>query len=57
MVTLVGWVTILVGLFRMFAPEVQQASQNAPTAIISASLVGAIGLFLTFKAGSRQYSE
>jgi uncharacterized membrane protein HdeD (DUF308 family) len=45
MVTLVGWVAILVGLFRMFAPEVQQASQNARTTIISASLVGAIGLF------------
>jgi hypothetical protein len=57
MVTLVGWVAILVGLFRMFAPEVQQASQYAPTTIISASLVGAIGLFLTFKAGSSQDSE
>lgn len=57
MVTLVGWVAILVGLFRMFAPEVRQASQNAPTTIISASLVGAIGLFLTFKAGSRQDGE
>ena len=49
-VTLVGWGFILVGLFRMFAPEVQQAGQNAPTTIITASLVGAIGLFLTFKA-------
>jgi hypothetical protein len=57
MVTLVGRVAILVGLFRMFAQEVQQASQNAPTTIISASLVGAIGLFLTFKAGSRQDGE
>ncbi|HET7479505.1 MAG TPA: hypothetical protein VFJ72_08340 [Rubrobacteraceae bacterium] len=50
MVTLVGWVAVLGGLFRMFAPEVQQAGQNAPTTIITASLVGAIGLFLTFKA-------
>jgi hypothetical protein len=57
MVTLVGWVAVLVGLFRMLAPEVQQASQNAPTTIISASLVGAIGLFLTFKTGSRQDGE
>ena len=57
MVTLVGWVADLVGMFRMFAPEVQQASQNARTTIISASLVGAIGLFLTFKAGSRQDGE
>jgi hypothetical protein len=57
MVTPVGRVAILVGLFRMFAPEVQQASLNAPATIISASLVGAIGLFLTFKAGSSQDSE
>ena len=57
MVTLVGWVAVLVGLFRMLAPEVQQASQNAPTTIISASLVGAIVLLLTFKAGSSQDSE
>ena len=49
-VTLVGWGFILVGLFRMFAPEVQKAGQNAPTTIITAILVGAIGLFLTFKA-------
>jgi hypothetical protein len=57
MVTLVGWVANLVGLFRMFAPEVQQASQNALTIIISASLVGAIGFFSTFKAGSKQDGE
>src|SRR5215211_890658 len=39
-VTIVGWIAILVGLLRMFAPGVQQASQNAPTTLISASLVG-----------------
>jgi hypothetical protein len=49
-VTLVGWVAIFGGLFRMFAPEVQQAGQNAPTVILIEILVGAIGLFLTFKA-------
>lgn len=49
-VTLVGWIGILGGLFRMFAPEVQQKGQNAPTTIITAILVAAIGLFLTFKA-------
>jgi fluoride ion exporter CrcB/FEX len=57
MATLVGWVAILGGLFRMFAPEVEQAGQNAPTTIITANLVGAIGLFLTFKAGSEQEGE
>jgi hypothetical protein len=57
MVTLAGWVAILGGLFRTFAPEVKQAGQNAPTTIITASLVGAIGLFLSFKAGSEQDGE
>jgi uncharacterized membrane protein HdeD (DUF308 family) len=57
MVTLVGWVAILGGLFRTFAPEVEQAGQNVPTTIITATLVGAIGLFLTFKAGSEQDGE
>jgi hypothetical protein len=54
MVTLVGWVALLLGLFRMVAPEVQQGGQNALATILTASLVGAIGLFLTFKAGSEQ---
>lgn len=49
-VTPVGWVAILGGLFRMFAPEVQRDGQNAPTTIITASLACAIGVFLTFKA-------
>jgi hypothetical protein len=55
-VTLVGWVAILGGLFRMFAPEVQRIGQNAPTTIITASLAGVIGVFLTFKAYSREDS-
>lgn len=50
MITLAGWIAILGGLFRMFAPNVQQTGQNAPTTIISASLVAVLGLFLTFKA-------
>jgi uncharacterized membrane protein YhaH (DUF805 family) len=49
-VTLMGWVAIFGGLFRMFAPEVQQVGQNVPTTILIEILVGAIGLFLTFKA-------
>lgn len=51
-VTLVGWTALLLGLFRMFAPEAQQAHQNAPATISTAGLVGATGVFLTFKAGS-----
>lgn len=50
MITLAGWTGILGGLFRMFAPEAQRTHQNAPTTIITASLVGASGIFLTIKA-------
>jgi fluoride ion exporter CrcB/FEX len=57
MATFVGWVVILGALFRMFSPEVRQAAQNSPTTTITANLVGAIGLFLTFKAGSEQDGE
>ena len=53
-VTLVGWFAMLLGMFRMFAPETQRAHQNAPVTIAVASLVGAIGVFLTFKASSER---
>lgn len=53
-VTLVGWFAILLGLFRMFAPEAQRAHRNVPATITAASLVGAVGLFLTSKAGSER---
>lgn len=56
MVTLVGWVVMLGGLFRMFAPEAQQGGENIPTyAVIMVIL--AIGIFLTFKAYSREDSN
>lgn len=48
-ITLVGWVGILGGLFRMFAPKAQLAGENAPTTITTASLAGATGIFLTIK--------
>lgn len=52
-ITLVGWFATLGGLFRMFAPEVQQGSQNIPRfAVIM--VIFAIGIFLTFKAYSRE---
>ncbi len=47
LVTLTGWLGIFAGLFRMFAPEVQQAGENAPTTISTAIVVGVIGLVLT----------
>jgi hypothetical protein len=53
MVTLVGWVAILGGLFRMFAPEAKQASQNSFTYAALVALF-ALGTFLTFKAYRRE---
>jgi cation transport ATPase len=52
LVTLTGWVLILGGLFRMFAPEARQGGENLPTyAVILVLFV--IGVFLTFKAYGR----
>ena len=57
MVTLVGWFAILVGLFRMFAPELYlqgvQNTQNTSAVIAGTMIVLAIGIFLTFKAYGR----
>ncbi len=53
LVTLVGWVAILLGLYRMFAPEAQQAPQNNFTHAMLVILC-AIGIFLTFKAYRRE---
>ena len=55
LVTLVGWVAVLGGLFRMFAPEARQAGQNAAT-FAGFAAVFAIGVFLTFKAYNREGS-
>ena len=49
MVTPAGWVAILGGLFRMFAPEAQQAGQNSVT-YAALALLFVFGAFLTFKA-------
>lgn len=51
-VTLVGWVVMLGGLFRMFAPEAQQGGENIPTYAVIV-VIFAIGIFLTFKAYGR----
>jgi hypothetical protein len=47
-----GWVTILGGLYRTFAPEARQAGQNATYVMLMA--LCAIGCFLTFKAYRRE---
>lgn len=57
LITLTGWLGIVAGLFRMFAPEVQQAAENAPTTIVTAIVFGLIGLVLTFNAYRRERAE
>jgi hypothetical protein len=56
MVTLAGWVAILGGLFRMFAPEAQQAGRNNFTHLGLAVLF-AFGTLLTFNAYLRDASD
>ena len=48
MITLTGWFAILGGLFRMFAPEAQQAAQDSLKFALTA-LVFLLGVFLTFQ--------
>ncbi len=55
LVSLVGWVALLGGLFRMFAPEARQASQNSFT-YAGLALLCALGALLTFKAYRREGS-
>ncbi len=57
LITLTGWLGIVAGLFRMFAPEVQQAAENAPTTIVTAIVFGLVGLVLTFNAYRREPVE
>jgi hypothetical protein len=55
-VTLVGWFVILLGLFRMFAPELflrGVQSTSTSTAFAGPMVLSVIGIFLTFKAYSR----
>lgn len=53
-VTVMGWVLMLLGLFRMFFPELQlQAAQHASGTIMEIIPVMLVGMFLTYKAYSR----
>ena len=49
MVTLAGWVAMLGGLYRMFAPEGPQAPQSTST-YVGMLVLFAMGVVLTFKA-------
>lgn len=48
LITLIGWLTILLGLLRMFFPTAKQAGENFSTYLLLTVLV-VIGLFLTLK--------
>lgn len=52
LVTLMGWLTASLGLFRMFAPGLYQkgAQANTTVVLIGEGIILAIGIFLTFKA-------
>jgi hypothetical protein len=52
-VTLTGWVVILLGLFRMLAPQAQQLTENDAAYVMFAVLF-AFGVFLTIKAYNRR---
>jgi hypothetical protein len=52
LVTLVGWGSLALGLFRMFAPQARQGGPNAATHAILAILLG-LGAFLTWKGYER----
>jgi uncharacterized membrane protein HdeD (DUF308 family) len=55
LVTLTGWVSLLLGLFRMFAASFyKQASANASPKlfIVLEGILLVVGIFLTFKAYS-----
>ncbi len=55
LVTFTGWLAILSGLIRMFAPVFAQREAQNTTAVYATLAVGlAVGLFLTFKAYSRE---
>jgi hypothetical protein len=58
LVTLVGWLLILGGLVRMFAPAfAQQEVQHAISVYMGLFIGFAVGVFLTFKAYSRDDSK
>ena len=55
--TLVGWLGIFAGLFRMFAPELQRTGENTPTTVGSAIVVGMIGIVLTYFGYRREKTK
>jgi hypothetical protein len=55
LVTLAGWFVMLLGLFRMFFPELQlEGAKHTSTVSMLTVLLLAVGIFLTFKAYRRE---
>jgi hypothetical protein len=53
LVTLAGWFLMLLGLFRMFFPELQlEGAKHTSAVIMETMLVLVFGIFLTYKAYS-----
>jgi len=51
LITLIGWLAMVLGLFRMFFPDLQlEMAKNNSTTIIGAILTLTIGVVLIFKA-------
>lgn len=48
LVTLTGWLTLLLGLFRMFFPTAKQGGEGL-SAYVLLTVLFLVGLFLTFK--------
>ena len=55
LVTLAGWFFMLLGLFRMFFPELQlEGAKHTSAVSMVTMLLLVVGIFLTFKAYGRE---
>ncbi len=55
LITLAGWFFMVLGLFRMFFPELQlEGAKHTSTVSVGTMLLLVVGIFLTFKAFSRE---
>lgn len=59
LVTLMGWLAVIIGLVRLFAPRLyMQGAAKSSTVILALELVLlAVGIILTFKAYSRKDNQ
>jgi hypothetical protein len=50
MVTVIGWSALMIGLFRMFAPDFHLREAQHPAALLELALPFMAGVYLTFHA-------